>query len=138
MQQQQLDSLETQAAHLEAFLDGTLDPSVDASSLFRVDLLAADEVALDPERRRSFMDGDSREPSAVEPEPSSVEARIDAARARVDAYVSDTQYEKDFETDVNLRVMRAFEKRGIQPPAILVRNQSGENSLPRPVSVGVA
>jgi len=83
--QQQLDSLEVQAAQLEAFLDGTLDPSVDARALFRVDLLASDEVALDPERRRSFVQGDSPKPSTAEPGPSSIEARIDAARARVDS-----------------------------------------------------
>jgi small-conductance mechanosensitive channel len=60
-----------------------------------------------------------------------------AIRLRLKAYVLDTQYERDFETDVNLRVMRAFEKRGIQPPAILVRNQNGDESLARPVSAGV-
>jgi hypothetical protein len=38
------------------------------------------------------------------------------------AYVLDTQYEKAFETDVNLRVLRAFRDRGIQPPAILHRD----------------
>jgi small-conductance mechanosensitive channel len=38
------------------------------------------------------------------------------------AYVLDTQYEKLFVTDVNLRVMEAFKEAGIQPPAILHRN----------------
>jgi hypothetical protein len=38
------------------------------------------------------------------------------------AYVLDTQYEKAFETDVNLRVLHAFRERGLQPPAILHRN----------------
>jgi hypothetical protein len=35
--------------------------------------------------------------------------------------VLDTKYEKAFETDVNLRVMRAFREASIQPPAILHR-----------------
>ncbi len=61
-----------------------------------------------------------------------------AVRLRLKAYVLDTLYEMDFETDVNLRVLRAFEKRGIQPPAILVRSHDGEESTARPVSVGVA
>ena len=38
------------------------------------------------------------------------------------AYVLDTQYEKMFVTDVNLRVMEGFKKANIQPPAILHRN----------------
>lgn len=44
-----------------------------------------------------------------------------AIRLELKAYVLDTQYEKLFETDVNLRVMRAFEERLIGPPAILHR-----------------
>ena len=44
-----------------------------------------------------------------------------AVRLRLKAYVLDTQYEKAFETDVNLRVMKTFRKRGIRPPAILHR-----------------
>jgi small-conductance mechanosensitive channel len=38
------------------------------------------------------------------------------------AYILDTQYEMPFETDVTLRVMEAFKKEGIQPPAVLHRN----------------
>lgn len=38
------------------------------------------------------------------------------------AYVLDTQHEKAFETDVTVRVLRAFRERGIQPPAILHRH----------------
>jgi len=45
-----------------------------------------------------------------------------AVRLRLKAYVLDTKYENAFQTDVNLRVMRAFEERGIAPPAILHRN----------------
>ena len=37
-------------------------------------------------------------------------------RLRLKAYVLDTRYEKAFETDVNLRVLRAFQERGIEPP----------------------
>jgi len=44
-----------------------------------------------------------------------------AVRLRLKAYVLDTQYEKSFETDVNLRVMRAFEEHRVGPPAILHR-----------------
>ena len=38
------------------------------------------------------------------------------------AYVLDTQYEKHFVTDINLRVMEAFQEADIQAPAILHRN----------------
>ena len=38
------------------------------------------------------------------------------------AYVLDTHYEKSFETDVTLRVMKAFAEAGIKPPAVLHRN----------------
>jgi small-conductance mechanosensitive channel len=47
-----------------------------------------------------------------------------AVRLQLKAYVLDTQYEKSFETDVNLRVMRAFSERQIGPPAILHRTIS--------------
>ena len=45
--------------------------------------------------------------------------RIDpgvALRLRLKAYVFDTQYEKDFESDITLRVMDAFAEAGIQAP----------------------
>ena len=45
-----------------------------------------------------------------------------AVRLRLKAYVLDTRYEKVFETDVNLRVMRAFRDGGVGPPAVLQRN----------------
>jgi small-conductance mechanosensitive channel len=41
---------------------------------------------------------------------------------RLKAYVLDTKYEKDFETDVTLRVHRAFSDHDILPPLILQRN----------------
>jgi small-conductance mechanosensitive channel len=44
-----------------------------------------------------------------------------AVRVRLKAYVLDTRYEKAFETDVNLRVMKAFREVGIAPPALLHR-----------------
>ncbi len=56
-----------------------------------------------------------------------------AVRLELKAYVLDTQYEKSFETDVNLRVMRAFEKHRIGPPAILHRTlpvAGGSEPLP--------
>ena len=43
-------------------------------------------------------------------------------RLRLKAYVLDTQFEKAFETDVNLRVLRAFRQQGIAPPAMLYRD----------------
>lgn len=45
-----------------------------------------------------------------------------AVRLRLKVYVLDTRYEKVFETDINLRVMRAFNDAGIGPPAVLQRN----------------
>lgn len=44
-----------------------------------------------------------------------------AIRLRLRAYVLDTKFEKAFETDVNLRVMRAFADSHIMPPAVLHR-----------------
>lgn len=40
-------------------------------------------------------------------------------------YVFDCQYEKPFETDVQLRVLEAFRANGIRPPAILHRQRDG-------------
>ena len=45
-----------------------------------------------------------------------------AYRVRVKAYVLDTQYEAAFETDLNLRIMKAFKEQEIHPPSILHRN----------------
>jgi small-conductance mechanosensitive channel len=44
-----------------------------------------------------------------------------AVRLRIKAYVLDTRYEKAFETDVNLRVVKAFAESNVLPPAILHR-----------------
>lgn len=57
-----------------------------------------------------------------------------AVRFRLKAYVLDTKYEKLFETDVNLRVMRAFRDAGIEPPAILHRTTASEpfDEAPKP------
>ena len=52
-----------------------------------------------------------------------------ALRLRLKIYVLDTQYEKAMETDVTLRVMDAFAKHDIRPPAILHRNVSDEADL---------
>jgi len=45
-----------------------------------------------------------------------------ALRIRLKAYVLDTKQEKDFGTDVTLRVLEAFRAEGIQPPAVLHRS----------------
>ena len=44
-----------------------------------------------------------------------------AVHLKVRPYVFDCKYEKPFETDVHLRVTRAFKEKGIHPPAILHR-----------------
>ena len=47
---------------------------------------------------------------------------LSGVRLRLKAYVLDTRHEKAFETDVNLRVLRAFQEQGISTPqAILGR-----------------
>jgi hypothetical protein len=43
-----------------------------------------------------------------------------AMKIRLKAYVLDTKYEKDFQTDIVLRVHRSFEESNILPPAALV------------------
>ena len=53
-----------------------------------------------------------------------------ALRIRLKLYVLDTQYEKAMETDVTLRVMDAFAKHEIQPPAVLHRNIGKEIVAP--------
>ena len=45
-----------------------------------------------------------------------------AVKLTCKAYVLDTQFEKAFSTDVNLRVMSAFREHGILPPAVLHRD----------------
>jgi len=49
-----------------------------------------------------------------------------ALRLRLKVYVIDTIFEKALESDITLRVMDAFQEEGIQPPAILHRQISGE------------
>jgi small-conductance mechanosensitive channel len=44
-----------------------------------------------------------------------------ALRLRLRAHVFDTKYEKEFESDVTLRILEAFDENGIRPPAILHR-----------------
>lgn len=45
-----------------------------------------------------------------------------AVRLRLKAYVLDTRFEKPLVSDVTLRVLEAFESKGIQPPSVLYRN----------------
>ena len=56
-----------------------------------------------------------------------------ALRLRLKAYVLDTQYEKEFETDVTLRVLEAFRQNSIRMPAILHREEGGERHARRRV-----
>lgn len=51
-----------------------------------------------------------------------LEGNYFAIKLTLKAYVLDTHYEKSFETDVSLRVMKAFTAADIQPPAVLHRN----------------
>jgi small-conductance mechanosensitive channel len=48
-----------------------------------------------------------------------------AVHLKARPYVFDCQYEKPFETDVHLRVLRAFQAHGILPPAVLHREVIG-------------
>lgn len=52
-----------------------------------------------------------------------------AVRLTMKAYVLDTQYEKAFETDVNVRVLDTFGEHGIEPPAILHRRVQSDFEL---------
>jgi small-conductance mechanosensitive channel len=45
-------------------------------------------------------------------------------------YVLDTKYEKAFETDVHLRVLEAFTKHAILPPAVLLRSLDARLPIP--------
>ncbi|WP_245638249.1 mechanosensitive ion channel family protein [Altererythrobacter ishigakiensis] len=45
-----------------------------------------------------------------------------AVRLRLKAYVLDTRYEKEFESDVSIRVLKAFQQRGILVPSSIVRS----------------
>jgi small-conductance mechanosensitive channel len=62
-----------------------------------------------------------------------------ALRLRLKVYVLDTKYEKQLETDITLRVLDAFAKNNIHPPAILhrqVRKQIGLPSDTMPLATG--
>jgi hypothetical protein len=47
-------------------------------------------------------------------------------RSRAAPYVLDVKYEKAFETDVHIRVQKAFREAGIQLPAVLHRQLPGQ------------
>jgi len=47
-----------------------------------------------------------------------------AVELRLKAYVLDTRFEKLFETDINLRVIEAFRKHGIEPASVLHKTLS--------------
>ncbi len=59
-----------------------------------------------------------------------------AMQLKARPYVFDCKYEKPFETDVHIRVAKAFREHGIQPPAMLIRKSDvskldyGPPSLP--------
>lgn len=61
-----------------------------------------------------------------------------AVRLRLKVYVLDTKYEKALVSDITLRVLEAFEARGIQPPAILHRNAVDKETLVEPKAVSIA
>ena len=46
-------------------------------------------------------------------------------KMRLKAYVLDTKYEKDFQTDIVLRVHRSFADHGIRAPAALAPMAAG-------------
>jgi len=54
-----------------------------------------------------------------------------ALRLRLKAYVLDTRYEKAFESDVNLRVLKAMRVHGVQPPAVLHREVAASSKAGR-------
>lgn len=54
-----------------------------------------------------------------------VSSDLVAVRLRLKAYVLDIKYEKALVTDVNLRVLQAFGKHKIKPPAVLHRSSLG-------------
>jgi small-conductance mechanosensitive channel len=45
-----------------------------------------------------------------------------SVRLRLKLYVADIKYEKQLETDIHIRTMKAFAEKGIKPPAVLHRN----------------
>lgn len=59
-----------------------------------------------------------------------------AVRVRGRAYVLDTKYELEFIGDVNKRVLRAFRRHDVKPPAMLHRLDLGNNTI-RPLLEGL-
>ena len=62
---------------------------------------------------------------------------VPAIHLKARPYVLDTKYEKAFETDVHIRVLEAFRERGIQPPALLVRQMPELRELGELAAPGV-
>ena len=60
-----------------------------------------------------------------------------AVRLRLKAYVLDARHEKAFETDVNLRVLRAFSAAGTRPPALFQPEQLYGPREPHAENAGV-
>ncbi|MBK8941328.1 MAG: mechanosensitive ion channel [Polyangiaceae bacterium] len=57
-------------------------------------------------------------------------SNVVAVHLKARPYVLDTKYEKAFETDVHIRVMEAFTRRGVRPPAVLYRPVDAPAELP--------
>jgi hypothetical protein len=99
IKQQRLAELNSQAEQLEAFLEGKLDPSVDPKPLLTIDLSATGELALDAERRRQFVTGDSSKApedtatSELDSQLSLAASRLDVLRRRFLALDADAQAE---------------------------------------------
>ncbi len=86
IKQQRLGELTAQGDQLEAFLEGTLDPSVDPKPLLIIDLSATGELALDAERRRGFVTAESpTSPAPEDTEPSGLDLQLRVAADRLDA-----------------------------------------------------
>ncbi len=57
-------------------------------------------------------------------------SNVVAVHLKARPYVFDCKYEKAFETDVHIRVMEAFTRRGVRPPAVLYRPVDAPAELP--------
>ena len=58
------------------------------------------------------------------------QGNVFAIRVRAKAYVLDVQYEEAFQTDVTERVLKAFQKHGIMPPALgRFRDDGGASAM---------
>ncbi len=78
-----LARLEGQIGELKAFLAGDLDPSIDPRPLLEIDPDELADLAADPERRRRFLDPDSRRPIPAAAE-DDVDGQLNAAKQRRD------------------------------------------------------